>query len=107
MVLLLLTMSTDEQHNAPYIPKLTQKVAYGTALTSEQQALVDFLVLANGNQFIGFEPSTFSFYLREFRALNGRDRSTSILIKGTSIGTDKLFAAAGYIAPLQKGEHLQ
>lgn len=39
------------------------------ALNSEQKALVDFLVLARVHRFAGFGGSTFSFYLREHRAL--------------------------------------
>jgi hypothetical protein len=38
-------------------------------LNSEQKALLDFLVLAKGKYFVGFGSSTFSFYLREHRAL--------------------------------------
>ena len=38
-------------------------------LHSEQKALVDFIVLARAQRFVGFGPSTFSFYLREYRAL--------------------------------------
>lgn len=40
-----------------------------TALNSEQKALLDFLVLAQSAKFAGFGSSTFSFYLREYRAL--------------------------------------
>lgn len=39
------------------------------ALNSEQKALLDFLVLARSQKFAGFGSSTFSFYLREYRAL--------------------------------------
>ena len=39
------------------------------ALHSEQQALLDFLVLARSQRFVGFAASSFSFYLREHRAL--------------------------------------
>ena len=39
------------------------------ALNREQKALLDFLVLARSERFAGFGSSTFSFYLREYRAL--------------------------------------
>ncbi len=35
------------------------------ALHYEQKALVDLLVLAQGHRFVGFEPSTFSFFLND------------------------------------------
>ena len=68
------------------------------ALSSEQKALVDFLVLARGARFVGFGPSTFSFFLREFRALAGTPRGASLLVNGTRIGTDDIFAGAGVVA---------
>jgi hypothetical protein len=59
-------------------------------------ALLDFLVLARARRFVGFGSSTFSYYLREYRALQyGLPKSTSLLINSSRIGTDKLFAAAG------------
>ena len=76
------------------------------ALTSEQLALIDFLILANAQQFVGFGPSTFSFYMREYRALQGMHRSTSFLLDGSSIvGIDNLFREAGFVGPIDKGEH--
>lgn len=36
-------------------------------LHSEQNALLDFLVLAASHRFVGFSPSTFSFFIREYR----------------------------------------
>ena len=41
-------------------------------LNSEQKALLDFIVLARARRFVGFGSSTFSFYLREYRALQVR-----------------------------------
>ena len=61
------------------------------ALNSEQKALLDFLVLARGRNFVGFGSSTFSFYLREHRALNAIPRSSSVLVDASVIGTDPLF----------------
>jgi hypothetical protein len=64
-------------------------------LHPEQQALVDFLVLAECRHFVGISLSTFSVYLREYRALQGlAARSTSWLVKGTAVGTDPLFDKA-------------
>ncbi|KAK9810163.1 hypothetical protein WJX72_005905 [[Myrmecia] bisecta] len=67
------------------------------ALNSEQKALVDFLVLSRGRGFVGFGSSTFSFYLREFRVLNGIPRSSSVLVDASVIGTDPLFNSAGTV----------
>ncbi len=45
---------------------------------------------------MGFGSSTFSYFLREYRALHhGLPKSTTVLVNSTRIGTDKLFAAAG------------
>ena len=69
----------------------------GAALNSEQKALLDFLVLANGKAFVGFGSSTFSFYLREYRALQSIPRSSSVLVDASVIGTDSLFNSAGTV----------
>ena len=66
-------------------------------LTSEQKALVDFLVLARGATFVGFGSSTFSFYLREYRALFGINRTSTVLVDASVIGTDPLFQSAGIV----------
>ncbi len=68
------------------------------ALSSEQKALVDFLVLARGARFVGFGSSTFSYFLREFRVLAGTPRSASLLANASAIGTDPIFASAGTVA---------
>ena len=69
----------------------------GAGLSSEQKALVDFIVLAGGQGFVGFGSSTFSFYLREYRALKGMPRASSVLVDASAIGTDSLFRAAGTV----------
>jgi hypothetical protein len=66
-------------------------------LTSEQTALVDFLVLARSRSFVGISVSTFSHFLREYRALAGLPRSSSVLMDASDIGTDDLFADAGTV----------
>lgn len=66
-------------------------------LNSEQKALLDFLVLSRGRGFVGFGSSTFSFYLREYRVLNGVPRSSSVLVDASVIGTDPLFNSAGTV----------
>lgn len=65
------------------------------ALNSEQKALLDFLVLARAQRFVGFGSSTFSFYLREYRALHGLRCTSSRLVDASIIGTDPLFHSAG------------
>ena len=52
-------------------------------------------MLARGRSFVGFGSSTFSFYLREFRALAGLPRSASLLADASPIGTDPIFMSAG------------
>lgn len=66
-------------------------------LNSEQKALLDLLVLAQGHSFVGFGSSTFSFYLREFRSLSGVPPARSVLVDASVIGTDSLFADAGKV----------
>ena len=62
--------STRPTHAHPAAP--THARARLAALNSEQKALLDFLVLARAERFAGFGSSTFSFYLREYRALQAR-----------------------------------
>ena len=66
-------------------------------LSSEQKALLDFLVLAHGQRFVGISSSTFSFFLREYRTLGGLPRSASVLADASAIGTDPMFVSAGTI----------
>lgn len=67
-------------------------------LNSEQKALLDFIVLARSQRFVGFGSSTFSFYLREYRALHGISRQLAGLVDASIIGTDPLFHSAGTVA---------
>ena len=67
-------------------------------LNSEQLALLDFLILARAQRFVGFGPSTFSTYLREHRALHGAPPGASLLVNASRIGTDALFARSARIA---------
>ena len=70
----------------------------GAGLNSEQLALLDFLILARADKFVGFAPSTFSFYLKEHRMLNGIPPSQSVLVNASRIGTDELFARSALVA---------
>jgi len=63
-----------------------------SGLNSEQLALLDFLILARAEKFVGFGPSTFSFFLREHRILHGVLPTQSVLVNASRIGTDELFA---------------
>ncbi len=67
------------------------------ALHSEQKALVDLLVLAQARRFVGFEPSTFSFFLSQYRVLQGLEASSSVLVEGKIIGTNTLFEEAAVV----------
>lgn len=66
-------------------------------LASEQKALLDFLVLAHGSLFVGFGSSTFSFYLQQYRVLQGLSKDSSRLVNSSVITTDPLFNAAAVI----------
>ncbi|KAK9814823.1 hypothetical protein WJX72_012059 [[Myrmecia] bisecta] len=50
------------------------------SLDSEQLALIDFLVLATAQRFVGIATSTFSLFLVEYRAIQGVDRIMSGLV---------------------------
>jgi hypothetical protein len=47
----------------------------------------DFMVLASSKGFVGFGPSTYSFFLAEYRTLLGEDAGDSVLVDGSKIGT--------------------
>lgn len=51
-------------------------------LDVEQLAAIDFLVVCKAAKFIGWQGSSFSFWVPEERALHGLDHSTSLLING-------------------------
>ncbi|KAL4423902.1 hypothetical protein ABPG75_001203 [Micractinium tetrahymenae] len=70
-------------------------------LNSEQLALLDFLILARAEKFVGFGPSTFSFYLREHRMLHGMPPEQSHLVNASKIGTDFIFSWSAQIANRQ------
>lgn len=53
-----------------------------TGLASEQKAVVDFLVLARGFRSVGLGFSSFSYYLRQYRVLQGLPYDSSVLIAG-------------------------
>jgi len=66
-------------------------------LKSEQMALVDFLVLSKAEKFVGFDASSFSYFLREYRALEGRAKNTTRFANSQARGTVKLFKEAGTV----------
>ena len=78
---------------APHLPHHSP-----AGLNSEQLALLDFLILARAEKYVGFAPSTFSFYLREHRILHGGPPSQSVLVNASRIGTDELFARSALVA---------
>lgn len=67
------------------------------ALTSEQKALLDFLVLAEGKTFVGLGVSTFAYFLREHRALHGMPKSATVFVDSSAVGTDPLFFSAATV----------
>ncbi|KAL4423751.1 hypothetical protein ABPG75_001052 [Micractinium tetrahymenae] len=52
-------------------------------LHMEQVAVLDFLVLARAQRVVGLAASTFSTYLREYRALHGIPKATARLVGDT------------------------
>ena len=92
------TLVEDGLASSVHYKELYLPASETAGLSSEQSALVDFLVLSRASSFVGFGSSTFSFYLREHRALvGGLPRSSSILVDASAIGTDALFNAAGRV----------
>ncbi|GAB4815103.1 hypothetical protein N2152v2_002149 [Parachlorella kessleri] len=66
-------------------------------LHSEQLALIDFLVLLKSQRLCGLAESSFSYLLVEMRALQGRPKSTAVLINpGSSART--LFRFGGQLS---------
>lgn len=53
------------------------------ALTSEQRAAVDILVLKECSAFVGLSLSSMSFLVQELRVLSGHPRNTTVLIGET------------------------
>jgi hypothetical protein len=78
--------SKSVQYKERYLPKETL-----ASLNPEQNALVDFLVIANADAFVGIGSSTFSAYLREYRVLLGHPRSADAFVDTSKIGSDALF----------------
>ncbi|GAB4818932.1 hypothetical protein N2152v2_005978 [Parachlorella kessleri] len=75
----------EQIRKAGLASKLLYKEAYTDAATiqgfdTEQLALLDFLILAHARQLVGLAFSTFSVFLREYRALHGFQKSTTRLV---------------------------
>jgi hypothetical protein len=90
---------------APYARTVRYKEMYLppellNGLNPEQEALVDFLVIANADSFVGLGSSTFSVYLREYRVLLGHERMADVFVDTSKIGTDALFERCTHFAPL-------
>ena len=98
---------SDNQHplvfpkgTTSHVPTVYPAATPPAELNQEQRALLDFLILARARRFVGIGASTFSYYLREYRALHyGLPRSTSFLLNTSRVGTDRIFEAAGRVAP--------
>lgn len=69
-----------------------------SGLHSEQKALVDLLVFAKANAFVGFKSSTFSFFANQYRILLGLSPESSVLLEGEDSATNLLFDTAAVIA---------
>jgi hypothetical protein len=68
-------------------------------LSSEQRAAVDFLVLASSRRLVGFSASTFSWLLREYRALwRLAPRSSMLMAHLGKVGNGRLFSRAAVLA---------
>jgi hypothetical protein len=67
-------------------------------LSKEQSGLVDFLVLRKSKYMVGISVSTFSFYLRELRLLDGHAQEDTVLYDAYIIGTEQLFHTSALVA---------
>ena len=60
-------------------------------LSVDQQSGIDFLVLARSVRFVGIGSSTFSWFVREFRGMQGAHEHTSLFVSLPAVPTDYLF----------------
>ena len=67
-------------------------------LGKEQSGLVDFLVLRQSAHMVGLSVSTFSFYLRELRLLDGHAQEDTVLLDAYIIGTEQMFYKSAVVA---------
>lgn len=68
------------------------------SLSKEQSGLVDFLVLRKSLHMVGISVSTFSFYLRELRLLDGHAQEDTVLFDAYIIGTEQMFHTSAIVA---------
>jgi hypothetical protein len=68
------------------------------ALSSEQLALVDMLVLMQSSRFVGIGTSTTSVFVQEARHLSGiAERATSFLVSDAAVEEDQLLVVPGAV----------
>lgn len=67
-------------------------------LSKEQSGLIDFLVLRRSTHMVGISVSTFSFYLRELRLLDGHAQEDTVMFNAYVIGTDQMFHRSAVVA---------
>ena len=67
-------------------------------MQSEQEALLDFLVLARCRAFVGFGGSSFSYFLPQYKALEDLPAGPSVLIGHIS----EIFKLYGRIVDVEK-----
>ena len=77
-----------EQHLRQWSSHITNRAALLSpdeldSLDVEQLAAIDFLVVSQATKFVGWQGSSFSFWVPEERALRGLDAATSLLIRST------------------------
>lgn len=94
MLMILKNASRHDGFNAGF---LIYPATCCAGLNKEQNALVDLLVLVNSSRFVGFAPSTFSYFIREYRALYGLTKESSYLVKVHSINSEVLFNATAIL----------
>ena len=78
-----------------------------SSLDVMQLAAIDFLVVCKAAKFVGWQGSSFSFWIPEERALHGLSRSSSIVIEGaTGMGDEhNAFARSNSIAESEAPEY--
>ena len=69
-----------------------------SSLSKEQSGLVDFLVLRQSLHMVGISVSTFSFYLRELRLLDGHAQEDTVMFDAYVIGTEQMFHTSAVVA---------
>ena len=106
---------TEPDFSERYLQTWSSRITHRALLLSTEEiasldvmqlAAIDFLVVCQAARFIGWQGSSFSFWIPEERALHGLNRSSSIVIEGaTGMGAEHAaFARSNSIAEGEAAE---